>query len=201
MSELVTPKPRKKNYVNNRDFFNALVAYSELLKKEPEKNHRIPNYVGECISQIANKYSTKPSFSGYSFRDEMISDGIENCFRYLDKFNPERGENPFAYFTTVIHNAFIRRIKEEKKQQAIKIKNMRRHISEEELLTNSAIRYTGDTNDIISAFVENVDKNNLTKPKISAKLVENVGLEQFIEKFDPELDALSDLPEFTERND
>ena len=42
-------KIRKKNYVNNRDFFNALVAYAALLKKEPEKNHPIPNYIGECI--------------------------------------------------------------------------------------------------------------------------------------------------------
>ena len=52
----------------------------------------------------------------------MISDGIENCLQYLDNFNPDKSNNPFAYFTQIIYYAFIRRIQKEKKQTTIKQK-------------------------------------------------------------------------------
>ena len=52
----------------------------------------------------------------------MISDGIENCLQYLDNFNPEKSNNPFAYFTQIIYYAFVRRIQKEKKQVVIKHK-------------------------------------------------------------------------------
>ncbi len=52
----------------------------------------------------------------------MISDGIENCVQYIHNFNPEKSQNPFAYFTQIIHYAFLRRIQKEKKQLEIKNK-------------------------------------------------------------------------------
>jgi len=52
----------------------------------------------------------------------MISDGIENCLQYMSNFNPEKSNNPFAYFTQIIYYAFIRRIQKEKKQQDVKAK-------------------------------------------------------------------------------
>ena len=180
-------KQRKKNYVNNRDFFNALGQYQEDLKTNPNKS--IPNYVGECIVMIAKKYSSKPNFSSYSYIDEMRSDAVENCFVYLDRFDPTKGENPFAYFTAVIHNAFIRRINEEHRQQAIKIKNMRRMISAEELMNNSALSSTADTNDITSSFIENYERKLLTNSKKNSKIKnDKVGIEKFI---DGEKDVLA----------
>ena len=52
----------------------------------------------------------------------MISDGIENCVQYIHNFDPEKSKNPFAYFTQIIHYAFLRRIQKEKKQLDIKTK-------------------------------------------------------------------------------
>ena len=52
----------------------------------------------------------------------MISDGIENCVQYIHNFDPEKSRNPFAYFTQIIHYAFLRRIQKEKKQLDIKNK-------------------------------------------------------------------------------
>ena len=56
------------------------------------------------------------------FREDMICDGIENCVQYIENFNPEKSKNPFAYFTQIIHYAFLRRIQKEKKQMEIKNK-------------------------------------------------------------------------------
>lgn len=84
----------------------------------------IPNYVGRCILMIANRLSLKPNFINYSYREEMISDGIENCITYIDNFDPNKTNNPFAYFTQIIYFAFLRRIQKEKKQLYIKHKSL-----------------------------------------------------------------------------
>jgi len=76
----------------------------------------VPNYIGECIMKIATHLSYKPNFINYTFRDEMILDGIENCITYIDNFDPAKSKNPFAYFTQITYYAFIRRIQKEKKQ-------------------------------------------------------------------------------------
>ena len=84
----------------------------------------IPDYAGECFLKIAEKLSHRPNFINYAFREEMVSDGIENCVMYANNFNPEKSQNPFAYFTQIIYYAFLRRIEKEKKQLYIKYKTM-----------------------------------------------------------------------------
>lgn len=74
--------------------------------------------------KIAQHLSYKPNFINYTYKDEMISDGIENCLLYIDNFNPEKSSNPFAYFTQIIYYAFIRRIQKEKKQTYVKYKSL-----------------------------------------------------------------------------
>jgi hypothetical protein len=91
-------------------------------KRTKQIKPRVPDYVGECFLKIANHLSFRPNFINYTYRDDMISDGIENCLQYLDNFNPVKSNNPFAYFTQIIYYAFIRRIQKEKKQTTIKQK-------------------------------------------------------------------------------
>ena len=95
---------------------------------------QIPNYVGRCLLQIANRLATKPNFANYTFKDDMISDGIENCVSYIHNFDPEKSNNPFAYFTQIIYYAFLRRIQKEKKQLYIKHKSL-----EQSVLFNSLV--------------------------------------------------------------
>jgi len=116
-------KPR--HYVNNADFLEALVEYKEkcdVAKAAEKEDPQIPNYIGECFLKIAEHLSRKPNFISYSFRDEMISDGIENCLMYFRNFDPIKSKNPFAYFTQIIYFAFLRRIMKEKKQLYVKYK-------------------------------------------------------------------------------
>jgi len=91
--------------------------------------------------------SYKPNFVNYMFRDDMISDGIENCVQYIHNFDPEKSKNPFAYFTQIIHYAFLRRIQKEKKQLEIKTKIIERTgydevmMVDDSLLSNSSSEY------------------------------------------------------------
>lgn len=113
------------HYVDNKEFLAAMVEYRNKVLAAKETNSpapAIPNFIGECILKIANHLSYKPCFINYSYRDDMINDGIENCIQYINNFNPEKSNNPFSYFTQIIYYAFLRRIAKEKKQTYIKNK-------------------------------------------------------------------------------
>ena len=114
---------KKEHYVNNKEFLAAMVEYTKNVnraKRKKEAKPPVTDYIGSCFLKIANHLSYRPNFINYTFRDDMISDGIENCLQYLDNFNPKKSNNPFAYFTQIIYYAFIRRIQKEKKQVTIK---------------------------------------------------------------------------------
>ena len=119
------PRKKSEHYVNNKELLEALIVYREKVAIAKEKDlpkPRITNYLGSCFLKIATHLSYKPNFVNYMFRDDMISDGIEYCVQYIHNFDPEKSRNPFAYFTQIIHYAFLRRIQKEKKQLDIKNK-------------------------------------------------------------------------------
>ena len=118
-------RKRSEHYVNNKEFLAALIKLREdreIAEIRGREKPRIPRYIGECFLKIATHLSFKPNFVNYMFKEDMISDGIENCVQYIHNFNPEKSQNPFAYFTQIIHYAFLRRIQKEKKQLEIKNK-------------------------------------------------------------------------------
>jgi hypothetical protein len=121
----ITEKPKPAHYVDNKKFLEALIDYRKQVLEAESKGLDKPivsNYLGECFIKIATHLSYKANFINYTFKDDMISDGIENCLTAVGKFDPERSSNPFAYYTQVIYFAFVRRIQKEKKQQATKYK-------------------------------------------------------------------------------
>ena len=123
------PRKRSDHYVNNKELLEAMVVYRNKCAIAKEKGLEPPlisNYLGDCFLKIATHLSYKPNFVNYMFRDDMISDGIENCVQYIHNFDPEKSRNPFAYFTQIIHYAFLRRIQKEKKQLDIKTKIIER---------------------------------------------------------------------------
>jgi hypothetical protein len=122
---VMAKRKRSEHYVNNKEFLAALIKYREdieIAQIQGKPKPRITNYLGECFLKIATHLSFKPNFVNYMFKDDMICDGIENCVQYIHNFNPEKSQNPFAYFTQIIHYAFLRRIQREKRQLEIKNK-------------------------------------------------------------------------------
>ena len=118
-------RKKSEHYVNNKQLLEALIVYRAKVATAKENDlpkPRITNYLGECFLKIATHLSYKPNFVNYMFREDMISDGIENCVQYIKNFDPEKSSNPFAYFTQIIHYAFLRRIQKEKRQMDIRTK-------------------------------------------------------------------------------
>ena len=187
--------PTKKvtvNYVDNQKFYAEIlehkkrVAEAEAEGKQPPK---LSNYIGDCIYKIATNLSTKPCFMNYSYRDEMVSDGIENCILYFHDYDPNRGVNPFAYFTQVIYFAFLRRIKKEEKNRYIIYKNFQEtiiHHGAGALLTDGEDNHVLSSNmyDNINEFMKNFEEKEAIK-KEKRKAVKE-GLAKF---YDEEIDS------------
>jgi hypothetical protein len=99
---------KTKFYVDPKEFDQQIIAYynSGFLNDE----------LAEMVSKIAHKLSYAPNFINYSYREEMVGDGIIRMFKALmsKKYNHTKGNNPFSYFTRIAFNAFRNRIKKEK---------------------------------------------------------------------------------------
>jgi len=178
------------NYINNEHFLEAMIEYKEKISKAEIENIEIPpvpDYVGECFLLIAQRLSFRPNFINYAFKDDMISDGIENCLHYIHNFNPEKSTNPFAYFTQIIYYAFIRRIQKEKKQLYIKFKSMQNYeinstydgSANEGDNVDLAVDYkNSDFRVMVDEFVDNFEKSK--KKKAAKKKPEPTNLELFM---------------------
>jgi len=128
-NELSTVTPKKKSiyYIDNKKFYEEMRKYIYACREAEEcedEYPQVPNYIGECFMKIANKLASKYRFVGYSYKEEMVDDGIENCIRYIKSFNPDKSNNPFSYFTQTVKNSFFHRINNERKEQYIKWKSM-----------------------------------------------------------------------------
>ena len=172
-------KTKGAHYVNNAEFLQAMKEWKQRCKEAEEEGDPQPpvtNYIGECFLKIANHLSYRPNFINYTYRDEMISEGIENCLQYASNFNPDKSNNPFAYFTQIIYYAFIRRIQKEKKQQHVKHK----------IIENMTVEVMGGDGDAEqAAFVDYLQSNYLPaeavyKPK--KKKTQPKGLEKFYDE-------------------
>ena len=168
--EQVKLKPKQKpHYVDNKKFLVAMTEYRESrikAEEEGQKRPQVTNYIGECYLKIANHLSYRPNFINYTYRDDMISDGIENCLQYMDNFDPAKSKNPFAYFTQIIYYAFIRRIQKEKKQQQVKQK-MIANFGEENMMD----QLEGDDTVYQSQMLEFLRRNSREEPAEEKKKV------------------------------
>jgi hypothetical protein len=120
---MATKKVKGDHYVDNKVFHQAMIDWKEECREAEEMGEskpRVTEYIGDCFLKIANGLSYRPNFINYTYRQEMVSDGIENCLQYIHNFNPEKSKNPFSYFTQIIYYAFLRRIQKEKKQTHVK---------------------------------------------------------------------------------
>jgi hypothetical protein len=174
---------KQKHYINNEDFLKALVDYKTRSAEAKANNlpePPIPNYIGECFMKIAEGLSHKPNFINYTYRDEMMSDGIENCLQYFNNFDPSKSKNPFAYFTQVIYFAFLRRIGKEKKQLYVKYKatEMFGILDEFEMMEfEDGTSKQFELYDNIAEFIENYEDGKKTKKEAAIKAK---GIEKFL---------------------
>ena len=166
----------KVHYVDNAKFLEEMIEYRkqyDICINNDKPPPQISEYLGSVFLKIAQRLSFRPNFINYAFKDDMISDGIENCLHYIYNFNPEKSNNPFAYFTQIIYFAFIRRIQKEKKQLYIKYKSMQNYEISPEYIqymdhdddwgTITTDHKQSDFRVMVDGFVDNFEKSKKKK--------------------------------------
>jgi hypothetical protein len=174
------------HYVDNAKMLQEIKLFKEARMKSEEegtKAPRIPEYLGECMLKIANNLSLKSNFINYSYREDMVLDGIENCIKCINSFDPDKGSNPFAYFTQVIYFAFLRRIEREKKESYVKSK-----LINDSTISSFDTQFHDEDEEFRNAFASFIQANsnfddsfikNKEKKKAAKKVAET--LENFID--------------------
>lgn len=154
---------------------------------------RINEFIGECIYKIAYHLATRYNFSRYTFKEEMICDGIISCVKYIHNFDPDRFKNPFGYITKIIFSAFVRRIKVEEIQTYVNYVNYHDTITQSMIdgdpdevgefhtILYSELEADSKINDLIRKF------DKLKKEKKTAK--KKGGIDMFLEDDEDEEDG------------
>ena len=191
-------KENARHYVDNEKFLSEMTEFRNAVIISKENNTerpRVPNYIGDCLFKIATHLARKPNFANYTFKEDMVSDGVENCLLYIDNFDPEKSKNPFAYFTQIIYYAFLRRIQKEKKHLYIKYKSMDNLIITS-LIENNGEEYVSSSlngvmhdsyseefiSDFIKAFEVNKEKKIASAKPRKKKAETATVFDEFLEK-------------------
>jgi DNA-directed RNA polymerase specialized sigma subunit len=120
-------------YIKNSDLLAEIVIY--------KTNGRASENLGRMLLIIAENFSSKGSFAGYTWKKDMISEAVLTCLKYLRNFDEAKSQNAFAYITQICKNAFLTYIKEQNKHSDIKDICYREYSLLANKPANSAINY------------------------------------------------------------
>ncbi len=117
--------------MSKENYYVDPVEFKESLRRYYETDI-LTDDLAENIKKIAYGLSYNSSFINYTYKDDMIGDSLIKMYSALKgkkyKFSAE--SNPFSYFTTIAFNAFVNRIKKEKRHHEAE-KNYREKVYED----------------------------------------------------------------------
>jgi hypothetical protein len=102
----------KNHYVSNAELLEAIAA--------DKKAGRLSNKLGAMLYKIAYRFSLSASWVGYSFREDMVSLATANLCANWHKFDPEKSDNPFAFYTTAVYRSFLQYLADDEKHRDIR---------------------------------------------------------------------------------
>lgn len=90
-------------------------------------NGRFSNEGGQITKRLAlmfmklvDRYARRPNWRDYTYRDEMKAQALVQLSQVGLQFNEAKSDNPFSFYTTTVHNSFIRVWNAEKKVQTLR---------------------------------------------------------------------------------
>lgn len=102
-------------YLNNEEFLNLIKNYKKT------KDKKLYEKLGKAFKAIVTNLLYRPNFVNYTqdLKDDMVSDACFFMVKYFDRFDENKSENPFAYFTMIAWRAIIQNIKKFKEYQEL----------------------------------------------------------------------------------
>lgn len=80
----------------------------------------VSNKLGMMLMKLCERYAMNRNWRGYSYVDEMIGASLVQLSNVCLYYDENKGNNPFAYYTTVVSNSFTGVFNQEKKNQNLR---------------------------------------------------------------------------------
>lgn len=114
------PKVKKEKSTSTRGHYVTNAQLLEAIAADKANGYKLSDRLAKYLYMIAERYSYSPSFANYSFREDMVSIAVVNLCANWHKFDPEKSENPFAFYTTAAYRSFLQYLADEKKHREIR---------------------------------------------------------------------------------
>lgn len=115
------PSPKSQHFVDNVVMLEEIKKSKARLAEKPELGQAaVTRELMNMLILMVDRYATKGNWSGYSYLEDMKSDAKLNLYMKWHRFDEERYDNPFAFYTQVIYHCFIGTLTKEKKQRKIR---------------------------------------------------------------------------------
>lgn len=115
-------KKRTTNYLSNENLIREIMESKAVQKKYPKRTPArcLTKELVNMLMLLVNKYSQKHNWRGYSYIDDMKSEALVSLCQSALKFDPEKSQNPFGYYTQIITRCFLTYLDKEKNQRMIR---------------------------------------------------------------------------------
>lgn len=162
----------KKNKVK-KHLKSEIVRLSELTCVDKGSYERF----GKIILLMIKKILTKPSFSGYTYKDEFYSDAVHKILKYLHNFNHKlisattnQPVNAFSYISQIIHNSILFIINTKKKE----LENHSKLVDKQALEYEVNISKHESYDEFGYVEKQNINTENVIIDEINGSLVEEI---------------------------
>lgn len=116
VSAAETPKKptrkRKSKYIDKKELLAEVIHAREV--------GTMTDKLAKLLQLLTKQYATSARFASYSYNDDMQSYAMMMLVRTWNRFNPERSDNAFAFYTQCIKNSFKQYLKDEKKHRVVR---------------------------------------------------------------------------------
>ena len=102
----------KTIYLNNKELLQEVCRCKE--------KGEMSNTLARMLQLMCARYAKKGNFVNYSYNEDMQAYAMMMLVRTWNSFNPEKSDNPFAFFTQCIKNSFIQYLNQEQRQRDIR---------------------------------------------------------------------------------
>lgn len=81
---------------------------------------KMTNEFATMLMTLTKRYASRPNFSGYSYVEDMESHALMQMCHSWKQFDPDKSNNPFAFYTQCIKNSFFFFLNKEKRVRVIR---------------------------------------------------------------------------------
>lgn len=99
-------------YLNNKELLAEV--------KKSKKEARMSDALAKMLQLLCSKYAKKGNFVNYSYNEDMQAYAMMMLVRTWNSFDPDKSNNPFAFFTQCVKNSFIQYLNQEQRQRDVR---------------------------------------------------------------------------------